>query len=57
MVTKKQETTVSKYVAPTFRILRVDMDVITTSGIVTWSDDWGKDFEQNRENTWQGVEE
>ncbi|MBQ8685663.1 MAG: hypothetical protein IJ514_05800 [Clostridia bacterium] len=57
MVTKKQEARAFEYATPSLKILRVEADMITTSGVVAWSDSWGSTFEQNRENTWQGAEE
>lgn len=50
----RPETDVSKYVEPTLLVFHCTNDVLTSSGEVTWC--WSKDFEQSRENTWQGVE-
>ena len=40
-----------RYGSPELNVFRFDAsDVITTSGKLTWGEDWG-DFDGNRENT------
>lgn len=50
----RQEANASKYAAPSLWVLQYTADVLTASGEITWS--WGEEFEQSRENTWQGTE-